>query len=40
MKAKEFPKKDDNLYAHRPEDAVHRLLSIILEFFDTENYRK
>jgi len=36
MQAKEFPKKDDNLYSHRPEDAIHRILSIILEFFDTK----
>lgn len=39
MKAKEFPKKDENLYSRRPEDAIYRLLSIIVEFFDTENYR-
>jgi len=40
MKAKEFPNKEDNLYSRRPEDTIHRLPSIIAEFFDTEDYRK
>ena len=31
--------KDDNFYSHRPEDVIHRILSIILELFGTENYR-
>jgi hypothetical protein len=39
MKAKEFPKKEDNFYSHHPEDVIYRILSIILEFFGTENYR-